>query len=230
MSMKYVCLVKELGIHILALNETKLDKSIDDSLVNIEGYTIIRHDRDHHGGGVAIYLKDTLLDKTTVREDLPNSALELICVEIKPIHAASFVVLACYRPPNVSFDIFNQIEECLQFLDREDKEIILLGDTNCDILPKYSKEGNANSNDLPTHSLHLLGIYNLFGFHQLIESPTRETLATTSLIDHIATTSKTNIVSSGIHKSSFSDHYLVFCVRKFRSACKNNTNIFLPGN
>ena len=75
-------LVKELGIHILALNETKLDKSIDDSLVNIEGYTIIRHDRDRHGGGVAIYLKDTLLDKTTVREDLPNSALELICVEI----------------------------------------------------------------------------------------------------------------------------------------------------
>ena len=213
-------LVKELGIHILALNETKLDKSIDDSLVNIEGYTIIRHDRDRHGGGVAIYLKDTLLDKTTVREDLPNSALELICVEIKPIHAASFVVLAWYRPPNVSFDIFNQIEECLQFLDREDKEIILLGDTNCDILPKYSKEGNANSNDLPTHSLRLLEIYNLFGFHQLIESPTHKTLVTTSLIDHIATTSKTNIVSSGIHKSSFSDHYLVFCVRKFRGACK----------
>ena len=116
-------LVKELGIHILALNETKLDKSIDDSLVNIEGYTIIRHDRDRHEGGVAIYLKDTLLDKTTVREDLPNSALELICVEIKPIHAASFVVLAWYRLPNVSFDIFNQIEECLQFLDREDKRL-----------------------------------------------------------------------------------------------------------
>ena len=33
-------LVKELGIHILALNETKRDKNIDDSLVNIEGYTI----------------------------------------------------------------------------------------------------------------------------------------------------------------------------------------------
>ena len=166
-----------------------------------------------------------------MREDLPNSALELICVEVKPIHAASFVVLAWYRPPNVRFDIFNQIEECLQFLDREDKEIILLGDTNCDILPKYFKEGNANSNDLSTHSHRLLEIYDLFGFHQLIESPTRETLVTTTLIDHIATTSKTNIVSSGIHKSSFSDHYLVYCVRKFRgTGKKNNTNIFLPAN
>ena len=117
-------------------------------------------------------------------------------------------------------NICNQIEESLQFFDREDKEIILLGDTNCDILPKYSKEGNADSNDLPTHSLRLLEIYNLFGFHQLIESPTRETLITTTLIDHVATTSKTNIVSSGIHKSSFSDHYLVYCIRKFRGAAK----------
>ena len=78
-------LVKVLEIRILALNETKLDKNIDDSLVNIDGYTIKRHDRDRQGGVVAIYLKNTLLDKTTVREDLPNSALELICVEINPL-------------------------------------------------------------------------------------------------------------------------------------------------
>ena len=71
-------LVNELGIHILAFNETKLDKSIDDSLVGIEGYTLKRCDRDRHGGGVAIYIKDTLLDKFTVREDLPKSNLELV--------------------------------------------------------------------------------------------------------------------------------------------------------
>ena len=59
-------LVNELGIHIIALNETKLDKSIGDSLVGIEGYTLKRCDRDRHGGGVAIYIKDTLLDKFTV--------------------------------------------------------------------------------------------------------------------------------------------------------------------
>ena len=213
-------LVNELGIHILALNETKLDKSIDDSLVGIEGYTIKRCDRDRHGGGVAIYIKDTMLDKSTMREDLPKSILELVCIEIKPFRAAPFFVMAWYRPPNVSVDAFDQMEVCLQFLDREDKETILLGDTNCDFLPKFSGEGHTNTNDLPAHSLRLLEIYNLFGFHQLIEKPSRETLTTTTLIDHIATTNKSNIVSSGIHKSCFSDHYLVFCVRKFRGACK----------
>ena len=86
--------VNELGIHILVLNETKLDKSIDDSLVGIEGYTLKRCDRDRHGGGVAIYIKDTLLDKFTVREDLPKSNLELVCIEIKPVRAAPFFVMA----------------------------------------------------------------------------------------------------------------------------------------
>ena len=129
--------------------------------------------------------------------------------------------MAWYRPPNlITVDTFDHLEECLQFLDSEDKEIILLGDTNCDILAKYSKAGHVNTNDLPSHSLHLLEIYNLFGFHQLIESPSRETLTSATLIDHIATTDKSNIVASGVHKTSLSDHYLIYCVRKFRGACK----------
>ena len=214
-------LVKELGIQILAINETKLDNTIDDNLVDIDGYTIKRCDRDRNGGGVAVYLKDTLLDKYTVREDVPKSFLELLCVEVKPVRAAPFLVMAWYRPPNVTADTFDLLENCLQFLDREDKEIILLGDTSCDILAKYSKTGHASTiDDLPAHSLHLLEIYNLFGLHQLIESPSRETLTTTTLIDHIATTNKSNIVTYGVHKTSLSDHYLVYCVRKFRGACK----------
>ena len=213
-------LIKELGIHILAINETKLDSTIDNNLVNIDGYTIKRCDRNRNGGGVAVYLKDTLLDKFIVREDVPKSFLELLCIEIKPVRAAPFLVMAWYRPPNVTADTFDHLEECLQFLDREDKEIILLGDTNCDISAIYSKTGHVTSNDIPAHSLHLLEIYNLFGLHQIIKSPSRETLTTTTLIDHIATSNASNIVNSGVHKTSLSDHYLIYCVRKFRGASK----------
>ena len=213
-------LVKELGIHILAINETKLDNTIDDKLVNIDGFTIKRRDRDRNGGGVAVYLKDTLLDKFTVREDVPKSFLELLCIEIKPVLAAPFLGMAWYRPPNASADTFDYLEESLQFLDREDKEIILLGDTNCDISAIYSKTGHVTLNDIPAHSSQLLEIYNLFGLHQLIKSPSRETLTSTTLIDHIATTNESNIVTSGVHKTSLSDHYLIYCVRKFRGASK----------
>ncbi len=43
---------------ILAINETKLDSSISDSEIYINGYTIIRKDRNRNGGGIAIYIKN----------------------------------------------------------------------------------------------------------------------------------------------------------------------------
>ena len=40
---------------ILSVNETRLDKQITDSIVNINGYSIARYDRNRDGGGVAIF-------------------------------------------------------------------------------------------------------------------------------------------------------------------------------
>ena len=153
-------------------------------------------------------------------DDLPKSTLKVF-LEIEPVNAAPLIVVACYRPPNATVDAFDQIERCLQFLDRDDKEIILLGDTKCYFLPKYSKEDDANSDVLPTHSLHLLEIYNLLVFQKLIKSASRKALTTTTLIDHIATTNKSNIMTSGIN--------LVYCVRKFCGSSKNSKNIYLLG-
>ena len=48
--------------HIICINETKLDDSIDDSLIRIDGYVIIRKNRNKHGGGVpSIYIKIFIL-------------------------------------------------------------------------------------------------------------------------------------------------------------------------
>ena len=105
----------------------------------------------------------------------------------------------------------------MQVLDRENQEIILLGDTNCDILLNYS-DGDGLNIVLPAHSMRILELYDLFGFHQLIERGTRETLESTNLIDHIATTNRSNILTSGVHETSINDHYMVYCVRKFRWA------------
>ena len=44
--------------HVLCLNETKLRNGISDEDIQIENYH--RKDRDRHGGGVAIYVSDTI--------------------------------------------------------------------------------------------------------------------------------------------------------------------------
>ena len=64
----------------------------------------------------------------------------------------------------------------------------------------------------------MLDLYELFSFKQLIEEPIRVTLTTSSIIDHIATTSARNIVKSGVYEVSMSDHDMVYCIRKFNGA------------
>ena len=61
-------LINDLGIHILAVNETKIDDKIDNDLVSIEGYSIKRSDRNRNGGGVALYVKDASFDKAFIVE------------------------------------------------------------------------------------------------------------------------------------------------------------------
>ena len=61
-------------------------------------------------------------------------------------------------------------------------------------------------------------IYELFSLEQLINEPTRVTPSGTTIIDHIATTSANNIAQAGVFETSLSDHFMVFCVRKFDGA------------
>ena len=113
-----------------------------------------------------------------------------------------------YRPPSNPVESFSKLELILSFLDKEEKEVILLGDTNCDFTVKEGIVMDSNAK-------HLTNIYELFTFKQLITEPTRVTANSSSIIDHIATTSPRNIVTAGVIPISLSDHFMVFCVRKF---------------
>ena len=203
-------LLNDQGIHILALNETKLDASMPKELTEIPGYQQKRLDRTCNGGGVALYVRDSI--KMTPRDDVPSEGLELLCVEISPPKSKPFLVVAWYRPPSDLVDSFNKLEKALAFLDKEGKEIILLGDTNCDLAKKSTDQ------TLDNNAKHISSLYELFSFKQLIEEPTRVTLDTATVIDHVATTCPRNIMKSGVHEVSLSDHYMVYCIRKFNGA------------
>ena len=97
-------------------------------------------------------------------------------------------------------------------MDKEGKEIILLGDTSCDLTTKQANQPIAND------TTHVTSLHELFSFNQLIKEPTRVTLDTSSIIDHTATTGARNIITSGVHDVSMSDHYMVYCIRKFNGA------------
>ena len=52
------------------------------------------------------------------------------------------------------------------------------------VLLNYS-DGDSLNSVLPAHSMRILELDDLFSFHQLIKRGTKETLESTTLIDHI---------------------------------------------
>ena len=84
---------------ILGISETKLVNTIMDSELKIEGYDLIRSDRNRHGDGVACYIKKDR--HYNVRENCPknfeNIFLDLLLPNSKPI-----LIGILYKPPDQS--------------------------------------------------------------------------------------------------------------------------------
>ena len=91
-----------LGIYILALNETKLDEEHPEELTDITRYQQVRFDRTCSGGGVSIYIRESIKFRTP--SDAPKNDLELICIEIKPPKSKQ------YKPPSAPVDVFLKLE------------------------------------------------------------------------------------------------------------------------
>ena len=181
------------------MRQIKLDSKTKDEQVSVEGYNILRCDRNSYGGGVAIYLRDTL------NFELRIDNLEMICIEMKPKCSKPFFVLAWYRPPKYETETLTEVNTLLEALEKEQKEIILIGDVNCNDLDLARK-----SKIIET----LRDTYREYQLKQLIRNPTRSTLTTQTLIDHLGTNRPKLIINSGVFTTGFSDHDLIFGIRK----------------
>ena len=60
--------------------------------------------------------------------------MELLCIEVIPKHAKPFFVVCWYRPPDSKVDKFQDLENVISYLETFQKEIIFLGDTDCNLL------------------------------------------------------------------------------------------------
>ena len=155
---------------ILAINETKIDNTVSDNEISIPGYHHIRKDRSRHGGGVLLYVHESL--SLSERNDLlVANSLEMLSIEIVKPHNKSFLVSTWYRPPKSDVCLFNDFETFLRKCDLENLEVILIGDLNCDIL-KHPPE-------IHTRKLNFLS--SLYQYKQLINEPTRVTRTSATL-------------------------------------------------
>ena len=106
-----LCIVMEnQPFDILAINETRLDKSIPDSLIHLPGYSLSRFDLNRNGGGVCAYIRSSInfRRRTSLESDNP----ELLALEVNKPNSKPFLVCCWYRPPHSPvecFDLFEQL-------------------------------------------------------------------------------------------------------------------------
>ena len=177
--------------------------SITDGEIHIPGYVIIRKDRNRHGGGVALYIKNTL--SFSVRQEFVPARLEIVCVEIILPYSTSFLVCTWYRPPSANVDLFDDYTKFLEKCDLMNRQLFILGDMNCDYF-KYPPEPR-------TEKLKFLS--SMYQLQQLISEPTRATNTSATLIDLIFTNDSNNIAKSGVIYNGMSDHSIIYVIRTF---------------
>ena len=142
-----------------------------------------RKDRsDRIGGGVAIYVRETLACKQ--RQDLEINELEAKWVEII-VKSRKILIGAFYRPPNSTVDYFNLILESIdRAFNTNITDIIITGDFN------YDMSTNVNNK--------IRDIMLQFHLTQLIADSTNFTENSSSLIDLFLVRNLSNVLFSGV--------------------------------
>ena len=148
------------------------------------------------------------------RTDIKTNIAELLCIEVKQKCTKPFIVMAWYRPPKYEYQTVEEIETLLKSPDAEDKETIPMGDLNCNEL-----EGKNRI------LVSLRNMYHAYQPKQLIKFPTRSTLSSQTFNDHFATNQCKFITESGVFTTGFSDHDLVFGIRKIRPRINRESKV-----
>ena len=166
---------------IIAVTESFLDDSIDPSLVVPPSYVGYRLDRNRHGGGILVLVRDCL---TVIRRSDLESDCELLWLELFT-HIGPVLFGTFYRSPNSDVSSLNLLNSSLLSIHSRHC-IVLCGDFN---LPHINWSTIYPTVSSPCATL-LCTLVNDNYLTQLVNFPTREN----NILDLIFVNS-TNIVS-----------------------------------
>ena len=188
---------------------TKIFKVSENYSHSLNGYHPLQYTtrpgKSDGRGGVGIFINENFSYKK--RDDLSifiPHVIETIFMEIKIKENKSLIIGIIYRPntaPKADIDIFTKsVFDINNIICNENKEAILLGDFNMDLL-KF--ESHHKSNLLLENMLSQ-------GYLPVITKPTRVTPTTATLIDHIYTNISSPSYKSGILINDVADHFGTF--------------------
>lgn len=133
---------------LVCITETWLKDHIDNNIVAISGYNVIRRDRTEAvHGGVCLYIKESIQFK--IIEDIMDRKFEVVWTQIRPSRLprgiTSIIVGVVYHSPSAADPpMLDYLYNCLSLVEARFPGcgIILLGDFNKTLLKKSSRLSN----------------------------------------------------------------------------------------
>ena len=181
---------------ILCVSETWLTDQTPDSFVYIKGYKLFRKDYEFNKiGGVAIYVRDELSSNEICFDVNAPRDIEAIFINVQLSKNPSFIVSTMYRHPQGKSETYTFINSVFNKMLKQNKTFYVLGDLN--------------DNQLKNSKSPLKSIIYKNGLKQLIETPTRVTTTSSTLIDVIITNRRDSVLSLKNTPCSIADHNII---------------------
>jgi len=193
-------LIEFLKLNVLGLSETWLSERDDSIYLNIQNYIFLRSDRvsGRRGGGTALYISSLLThSEINLRLPLTDSSINIVGAVVY-LRKRRVAVLTVYRPPHTPLSELYSLELCLSSIFCS--VIICMGDVNIDLL-----------NPRGAHARLLDTVMSLFSLRQIIDTPTRITESSSSLLDIILLSNDMVVSGSGVCDAiNISDHRVIY--------------------
>ena len=190
-------ILKQTGIEIVAVSETKLSEEFPDSQFFIDEYTFpaCRRDRNKHGGGLIVFTKKDLITKR--KKEFESTDFEVICLELT-ISKRKWIIFSVYRPPGSGTlaNFFSGLNKCVDMATRKYENIVIVGDINVD-----------TDNDKAASLNTMSEFCDIFDLENLIRGNTCVTVGHASSIDVTLTNKKRSFKNSGTVATGVSDFH-----------------------
>ena len=203
----------------IAITESWLDPHIADAQIRLSDYAVYRCDRIGRGGGVCLYIHESLSISDEHKFDdgicqclITNLSEEKICV------------IVVYRPPNADTQSFNAaisfINTNLDDLD-DDYQIILTGDLNFPIIDWSQQRASCGQGiNMQRSANQFLELLSSSLLNQYVNKPTRGD----SILDIFCTNNPYLVNSVDIVNTDISDHNIVQLFISIRLDLLTNTD------
>ena len=205
-----VKLINDNDLDVFGMCETFLDHNVEYNEFAFHGYNVVCKHRNRHGGGVLLYVKESLrfeVIEMNVCENVESVWINLKC------NSESIAIGVIYRPPSANAAYYNSMLDQLDYVNAHYDKVIVMGDLNFN----YKFDCELRSNPV----FHIETMYNM---KQLVTQPTRVTLSTSTLLDVILSNISECHTKTGVYETNISDHYMVYTVLNYEKT-KSEYNV-----